>query len=93
MKCGEMSLRSWQLSSTRLVFIRLTYYRVWLTYGRSQLIAKGADHRYQSCYGLKADLIECQRLLLASVHTGLGHDISELIPAFPIGGMDRFMVR
>jgi hypothetical protein len=45
---------------------------------RSQLIAKSADHRYQSSYGLKSDLLECQRILLASVHTGLDHEMSEV---------------
>lgn len=33
----------------------------------AQLLAKSPDARYHSAYGLKADLLECQRLLLNSV--------------------------
>lgn len=32
-----------------------------------RLLAKNADQRYQSAYGLKVDLLECQRRLLTSV--------------------------
>jgi len=34
---------------------------------QSQLLAKGPDLRYQSAHGLKADLLECQRRLLATI--------------------------
>lgn len=44
----------------------------------SQLLAKSPDQRYQSAYGVKADLLECQRLLLAAVHTGMESDMSEV---------------
>ncbi|KAK0481591.1 hypothetical protein IW261DRAFT_1550690 [Armillaria novae-zelandiae] len=46
-----------------------------------KLLAKHPDSRYQSAYGLKTDLIECQRRLLVS-----------LIPHFDIALQDRFMV-
>jgi hypothetical protein len=32
-----------------------------------QLLAKSPDNRYQSAHGLKIDLLECQRRLLAVV--------------------------
>ena len=32
-----------------------------------KLLAKSADQRYQSAYGLKVDLLECQRRLLTAV--------------------------
>lgn len=32
-----------------------------------KLLAKNPDMRYQSAHGLKADLLECQRRLLATI--------------------------
>ncbi|KAF9243774.1 STKc type histidine kinase [Melanogaster broomeanus] len=56
-----------------------------------KLLSKNPDARYQSAYGLKADLLECQRRLLSSVSTpaSLEH-IAEMIPAFEIGTEDKF---
>jgi len=47
--------------------------------------------RYQSAYGLKKDLIECQRRLLATVLSN-SDDSAELISPFEIALEDRFMV-
>ncbi|KAF8973859.1 dual-domain HisK/Mak2 protein kinase [Flammula alnicola] len=55
-----------------------------------KLLAKNPDMRYQSAYGLKKDLIECQRRLLAAVSSA-SDDSSELIPSFEIALEDRFM--
>ncbi|KAL0950689.1 hypothetical protein HGRIS_007467 [Hohenbuehelia grisea] len=55
-----------------------------------KLLAKSPDTRYQSAYGLKVDLLECQRRLLATVSSS-ADDSSELIPAFDIAMSDRFM--
>lgn len=54
-----------------------------------KLLSKSPDSRYQSAYGLKADLLECQRRLLATVSSTSGE--SELIPSFEIALQDRFM--
>ena len=56
-----------------------------------QLLAKNPDIRYQSAYGLKSDLMECQRRLLQTVSSG-SDDNAELIPPFEIAREDRFMV-
>ncbi|KAJ7139584.1 dual-domain HisK/Mak2 protein kinase [Mycena epipterygia] len=48
------------------------------------------DMRYQSARGLKADLLECQRRLLATV-SSTSEESSELIPPFEITTQDRFM--
>lgn len=56
-----------------------------------QLLAKNPDMRYQSAYGLKSDLMECQRRLLQTVSSG-SDDNAELIPPFEIAREDRFMV-
>ncbi|KAJ7693555.1 dual-domain HisK/Mak2 protein kinase [Mycena rosella] len=55
-----------------------------------QLLVKSPDMRYQSAQGLKADLLECQRRLLASV-SSTADESSELIPPFEITIQDRFM--
>lgn len=55
-----------------------------------KLLAKNPDMRYQSAYGLKRDLIECQRRLLATV-SSTSDESSELIPSFEIALEDRFM--
>ncbi|EGO28466.1 STKc type histidine kinase [Serpula lacrymans var. lacrymans S7.9] len=55
-----------------------------------KLLAKSPDSRYQSAYGLKADLLECQRRLLAAVSSVLGQSY-ELIPSFDIATQDRYM--
>ncbi|KAF9072703.1 dual-domain HisK/Mak2 protein kinase [Rhodocollybia butyracea] len=54
-----------------------------------QLLAKSPDQRYQSAYGLRVDLLECQQRLLATV-SALSGD-AELIPHFEIALQDRFM--
>ncbi|KIK70394.1 hypothetical protein GYMLUDRAFT_89430 [Collybiopsis luxurians FD-317 M1] len=54
-----------------------------------KLLAKHPDQRYQSAYGLKEDLLECQRRLLATVSST--SDGAELIPHFDIALKDRFM--
>ncbi|KAJ4499295.1 histidine kinase [Lentinula lateritia] len=54
-----------------------------------KLLAKHPDQRYQSAYGLKVDLLECQRRLLATVSSA--SDDAELIPHFEIASQDRFM--
>ncbi|EPS99596.1 hypothetical protein FOMPIDRAFT_1147208 [Fomitopsis schrenkii] len=55
-----------------------------------KLLAKNPDMRYQSAYGLKADLLQCQRLLLRAV-TVVSDQSMELIPYFDIATDDRFM--
>ncbi|KAF9258589.1 dual-domain HisK/Mak2 protein kinase [Marasmius fiardii PR-910] len=54
-----------------------------------KLLAKHPDARYQSAYGLKTDLLECQRRLLATV-TSVTDDSLELIPSFEIAVHDKF---
>ncbi|TFK76709.1 dual-domain HisK/Mak2 protein kinase [Pluteus cervinus] len=54
-----------------------------------RLLAKHPDFRYQSAYGLKSDLMECQRRLLANVLATTGDQ--ELISMFEIAKEDRFM--
>ncbi|KAJ8091390.1 Chk1 protein kinase [Marasmius tenuissimus] len=54
-----------------------------------KLLSKHPDARYQSAYGLKADLLECQRRLLASV-TSVADEPMELIPSFEIATQDKF---
>ncbi|KAJ7022028.1 hypothetical protein C8F04DRAFT_1139170 [Mycena alexandri] len=55
-----------------------------------KLLVKSPDMRYQSARGLKADLLECQRRLLAAV-SSTSEESSELIPPFEITTQDRFM--
>ncbi|KAF8630202.1 hypothetical protein AX15_003056 [Amanita polypyramis BW_CC] len=55
-----------------------------------RLLAKNPDARYQSAFGLKADLMECQRRLLATI-SSTSDESAELIPPFEIGQQDRFM--
>ncbi|KAK2461712.1 hypothetical protein APHAL10511_006175 [Amanita phalloides] len=55
-----------------------------------KLLSKNPDMRYQSAYGLKTDLMECQRRLLATV-SSTSEQSAELIPLFEIGQQDRFM--
>ncbi|KAJ7655307.1 dual-domain HisK/Mak2 protein kinase [Mycena polygramma] len=55
-----------------------------------KLLVKNPDGRYQSARGLKADLLECQRRLLAAV-SSTSEESSELIPPFEITTHDRFM--
>ncbi|KAF8167825.1 hypothetical protein B0H34DRAFT_645007 [Crassisporium funariophilum] len=55
-----------------------------------KLLAKNPDTRYQSALGLKTDLMECQRRLLATVSSA-SEESSELIPSFEIALGDRFM--
>ncbi|KAJ7356807.1 dual-domain HisK/Mak2 protein kinase [Mycena albidolilacea] len=55
-----------------------------------RLLVKSPDGRYQSARGLKADLLECQRRLLATV-SSTAEESSELIPHFEITTQDRFM--
>ncbi|KAJ3513116.1 hypothetical protein NLJ89_g3133 [Agrocybe chaxingu] len=55
-----------------------------------KLLSKNPDLRYQSAHGLKTDLIECQRRLLATVSSA-SDDSTELIPPFEIALEDRFM--
>ncbi|RXW16010.1 hypothetical protein EST38_g9848 [Candolleomyces aberdarensis] len=55
-----------------------------------KLLAKSPDNRYQSAHGLKTDLLECQRRLLAVV-SSLSGEPQELIPPFEIAQEDRFM--
>ncbi|KAK7064662.1 histidine kinase [Favolaschia claudopus] len=54
-----------------------------------KLLVKSPDGRYQSARGLKADLLECQRRLLAAVSST--SEESELIPHFEITTQDKFM--
>ncbi|TFY83386.1 hypothetical protein EWM64_g624 [Hericium alpestre] len=55
-----------------------------------KLLSKGPDARYQSAYGLKADLLECQKRLLAAV-SSVSEQSLELIPSFEIATQDRYM--
>ncbi|KAI3615522.1 histidine kinase [Moniliophthora roreri] len=55
-----------------------------------KLLSKHPDARYQSAYGLKSDLLECQRRLLATVSSATDESV-ELIPSFEIALQDRFM--
>ncbi|GJE87861.1 histidine kinase [Phanerochaete sordida] len=55
-----------------------------------KLLAKAPDARYHSAYGLKADLLQCQRLLLNSVTLATEQVSTELIPFFEIGLQDRY---
>ncbi|KAF9056453.1 histidine kinase [Panaeolus papilionaceus] len=55
-----------------------------------KLLSKNPDLRYQSAYGLKTDLMECQRRLLATV-SAASDESSELISPFEIALEDRFM--
>ncbi|EPQ61132.1 hypothetical protein GLOTRDRAFT_113578 [Gloeophyllum trabeum ATCC 11539] len=54
-----------------------------------KLLSKSPDHRYQSAEGLKADLLECQRRLLAAVSSASDSSM-ELIPTFEIATQDRY---
>ncbi|KAJ7293811.1 dual-domain HisK/Mak2 protein kinase [Mycena rebaudengoi] len=54
-----------------------------------KLLVKNPDLRYQSARGLMADLLECQRRLLATV-SSTTEESSELIPSFETATMDRF---
>ncbi|CDO70926.1 hypothetical protein BN946_scf184829.g34 [Trametes cinnabarina] len=55
-----------------------------------KLLQKSPDARYQSAYGLKKDLLECQRRLLAAVALS-SDEPAELIPYFDIATEDRCM--
>ncbi|KAI0757423.1 histidine kinase [Daedaleopsis nitida] len=55
-----------------------------------KLLAKSPDQRYQSAYGLKQDLLECQRRLLTAVALS-SDEPTELIPYFDIATEDRWM--
>ncbi|THH17217.1 hypothetical protein EW146_g3550 [Bondarzewia mesenterica] len=55
-----------------------------------KLLAKNPDARYQSACGLKADLLECQKRLLAAV-SSVSEPSLELIPSFEIATQDRYM--
>lgn len=55
-----------------------------------KLLSKSPDGRYQSAHGLKADLLECQRRLLAAVALS-SDEPAELIPYFDIATEDRCM--
>ncbi|KAJ7124823.1 hypothetical protein C8R43DRAFT_1090617 [Mycena crocata] len=55
-----------------------------------RLLVKSPDMRYQSARGLKSDLLECQRRLLATV-SSTAEESSELIPTFEIATQDIFM--
>ncbi|KAJ7102419.1 dual-domain HisK/Mak2 protein kinase [Mycena belliarum] len=54
-----------------------------------KLLVKSPDMRYQSAQGLKADLLECQRRLLATV-SSTAEESYELIPPFEITTHDQF---
>ncbi|KAI5123720.1 hypothetical protein M0805_000314 [Coniferiporia weirii] len=56
-----------------------------------KLLAKSPDDRYNSAYGLKADLLECQRRLLIAVSSPASEQSLELIPSFEIGLEDKYM--
>jgi hypothetical protein len=43
-----------------------------------QMLAKHADDRYQSTYGVKADLLECQSRLLTTVHARQDYEFPEV---------------
>ncbi|KAI0294831.1 histidine kinase [Russula brevipes] len=53
------------------------------------LLSKNPDSRYQSAYGLKSDLLECQKRLSIAV-SSLSEVSSELIPTFEIAKQDRY---
>ncbi|KAI0761686.1 histidine kinase [Trametes elegans] len=55
-----------------------------------KLLSKSPDGRYQSAYGLKMDLLECQRRLLTAVALS-SDEPAELIPYFDIATEDRCM--
>ncbi|KAI0063199.1 STKc type histidine kinase [Artomyces pyxidatus] len=55
-----------------------------------KLLSKNPDSRYQSAYGLKADLLECQKRLSAAV-SAMSERSLELIPIFEIAKHDRYM--
>ncbi|KAH9075705.1 histidine kinase [Lactarius deliciosus] len=54
-----------------------------------KLLSKNPDSRYQSAYGLKADLLECQKRLSIAV-SSMSEVSSELIPPFEISKQDRY---
>ncbi|KAI0286668.1 histidine kinase [Russula aff. rugulosa BPL654] len=54
-----------------------------------KLLSKNPDLRYQSAYGLKVDLLECQKRLSIAV-SSLSEVSSELIPLFDIAKQDRY---
>ncbi|KAI0005369.1 hypothetical protein BJV74DRAFT_875326 [Russula compacta] len=54
-----------------------------------KLLSKNPDSRYQSAYGLKADLLDCQKRLSIAV-SSLSEVSSELIPPFDIAKQDRY---
>ncbi|KAL5518690.1 CHK1 [Sanghuangporus vaninii] len=56
-----------------------------------RLLSKNPDARYNSAYGLKIDLLDCQRRLLAAVSSSVSDQSAELIPAFEIGMHDKFI--
>ncbi|TDL28897.1 histidine kinase [Rickenella mellea] len=53
------------------------------------LLAKSPDARYNSAYGLKADLMACQKRLLAAV-SSMSEQSLELVPYFEIGLDDKY---
>ncbi|KIP05676.1 hypothetical protein PHLGIDRAFT_128752 [Phlebiopsis gigantea 11061_1 CR5-6] len=55
-----------------------------------KLLAKAPDARYHSAWGLKQDLLHCQRLLLESVTLATEQTSTELIPWFDFGQQDRY---
>lgn len=73
-----------------------------------QLLSKNPDARYNSAYGLKIDLLECQRRLLSAVSSSVPEHSSEvqylstnfganlmfeqLISPFEIAMHDKFLV-
>ncbi|KAL4069355.1 STKc type histidine kinase, partial [Scleroderma citrinum] len=61
-----------------------------------KLLSKMPDARYQSAYGLKADLLECQKRLLASVSVSTLEQPTEarryIIPPFEIGQQDKYSI-
>ena len=65
MRYGETFLKSWRRSSKR--HGQPFGYSVSLTANSNQLLSKNPDSRYQSAYGLKADLLECQKRLSIAV--------------------------
>lgn len=56
-----------------------------------KLLAKSPDARYNSAYGLKADLLECQRRLLSAVSSVVSEQSMELIPSFDIALNDKYL--
>ncbi|KAN0121467.1 histidine kinase [Russula decolorans] len=54
-----------------------------------KLLSKNPDLRYQSAYGLKVDLLECQKRLSIAV-SSLSEVSLELIPLFGIAKQDRY---